>query len=310
MKRLFYFLLLLTAVSAVHSCKDLADEDGNPLLDTNENTGFNGPRALYREITDTDTLATYYYNGLQMSQVTTRKASVTDIQYSGNKISRVTFKGFLDSDNNGTPDLDSTSYEQQFMYGSIGRLESISETRWVYNRTPGTPPTVPPGPWTLLRKSKTLYKLTYNSTTTKLDKIVMETGDESPGTQFAYTNFSETTYQYAGDNVAKVIRGYGPMSGTTHGTVNTKYGYDFTNYDSQINPFTLLPFEYKISRILSTEQNDLDSWILSPNSPARKSTTDLIPVVPVVNIQSTNYNYDAQTYMKKGYGINYIYKPL
>lgn len=310
MRRLFYFLLLLVSVSAVHSCKDLLDEDGNPLLDINENSGLNGARALYREITDSDTLATYYYNGLQMSKVISRKASVTDVQYSGNKISRVTFNGFLDADNDGTIDVDSTSYEQQFTYGATGRLESISENRSVYNRTPAVPPTTPAGPWVLLRKSKTLYKLTYSSTTAKLAKIVMETGDEDPGVQFAYTNFSETTYEYAGDNVSKVVRGYGPMSGGVHGTVNTKYGYEFSNYDAQINPYTLLPIEYKISRILSTEQNDLDSWILSPNSPTRKSITDLMQPVPVPFVISTNYNYDAQTYMSKGYGINYIYKPL
>lgn len=310
MRRLFYFLLLLVSVSAVHSCKDLLDEDGNPLLDINENSGLNGARALYREITDSDTLATYYYNGLQMAKVTTRKASVTDVQYSGNKISRVTFNGFLDFDNDGTLDVDSTSYEQQFTYGSTGRLESISENRSVYNRTPAVPPTTPAGPWVILRKSKTLYKLTYSSTTSKLAKIVMETGDEAPGVQFAYTNFSETTYEYAGDNVSKVVRGYGPMSGGTHGTVNTKYGYEFSNYDAKINPFTLLPIEYKISRILSTEKNDFDSWILSPNSPERKSFTDLMPPIPVPFVLSTDYNYDAQTYMKKGYGINYIYKPL
>jgi len=310
MKRLFYFILLLVGISAVHSCKDLADEDGNPLLDINNNSGLNGARALYREITDADTLATYYYNGLQVSRVTTRKASVTDVQYSGDKISRVTFKGFLDGDNNGTPDADSTSYEQQFTYGNTGRLEIISENRSEYTRTPPVPPSTTPGPWVILRKSKTLYNITYSSTTSKLAKIVMQTGNEAIGTPFAYTNYSETTYEYSGDNVTKVIRGYGPIAGGVFGAVNTKYGYEYSNYDAQINPFTLLPMAYKISRLLSTEQNDLESWILSPNSPKRKSVSDLMQPVPVPIVVSTDYNYDAQTYMRKGYGVNYIYKPL
>jgi hypothetical protein len=310
MKRLFYFVLLLVGISAVHSCKDLADEDGNPLLDINNNTGLNGARALYREITDADTLATYYYNGLQMSKVITRKASVTDVQYSGDKISRVTFKGFLDADNNGTPDEDSTSYEQQFTYGNTGRLEIISENRSVYNRTAPVPPSTTPGPWVILRKSKTIYNLTYSSTTSKLAKIVMQTGNETIGTPFACSNFSETTYEYSGDNVTKVIRGYGPIAGGVFGAVNTKYGYEYSNYDAQINPFTLLPMAYKISRLLSTEQNDFESWILSPNSPKRKSVSDLMQPVPVPTVVSTDYNYDPQTYMRKGYGINYIYKPL
>ncbi len=310
MKKLFYFVLLLVGISAVHSCKDLSDEDGNPLLDINNNTGLNGARALYREITDADTLATYYYNGLQVSKVITRKASITDVQYSGDKISRVTFKGFLDSDNNGTPDADSTSYEQQFTYGNTGRLEIISENRSVYNRTAPVPPSTTPGPWVILRKSKTIYNLTYNSTTSKLAKIVMQTGNEAIGVPFAYSNYSETTYEYSGDNVAKVIRSYGPVAGGVFGAVTSKYGYEYSNYDAQINPFTLLPMAYKISRLLSTEQNDFESWILSPNSPERKSVADLMQPVPVPVVVSTNYNYDAQTYMRKGYGVNYIYKPL
>lgn len=310
MKRLFYFVLLLVGISAIHSCKDLADEDGNPLLDINNNTGLNGARALYREVTDADTLATYYYNGLQVSRVITRKASVTDVQYSGDKISRVTFKGFLDADGDGAIDADSTSYEQQFTYGNTGRLEIISENRSVYEKTPPVPPSTTPGPWVILRKSKTIYNLTYSSTTSKLAKIVMQTGNETIGNPFAYSNYSETLYEYSGDNVSKVTRSYGPIAGNVFGAVNEKYGYEYSDYDAQINPFTLLPMAYKISRLLSTEQNDLESWILSPNNPKRISVSDLMQPVPMPVIISTNYNYDAQTYMRKGYGINYIYKPL
>ncbi|WP_346983850.1 hypothetical protein [Chryseobacterium sp. POE27] len=311
MKRLFYFVLLLVSVSAVHSCKDLADEDGNPLLDTNTNSGLNGKRALYREITDSDTLATYYYNGLQMSKVTTRGASVRDVQYSGDKISRITFKGFLDSDNNGTLDLDSTSYEQQFTYDGTSRLESISEKRSVYNRTPAVPPTTPAGPWVLLTKTQKLYKLVYSSTTGKLSKITMMTGDEVPGAIFSFTDYSETTYEYSGDNVSKVVRSYGPiMPGGAFGTATEKLGYEYTNYDAQINPYTLLPFAYKISFILSTKYGDDKSLMLSPNNPERYSVTDLSVPIPDPDLFSTNYNYDPQTYMRKGFGVNYIYKPL
>ena len=309
MKRLFYFVLLIVSVSAVHSCKDLADEDGNPLLDTNTNTGLNGKRALYREITDSDTLATYYYNGLQMSKVTTRGASVTDVQYSGDKISRITFRGFLDSDNDGTLDVDSTSYEQQFTYGATGRLESISENRSVYNRTPAVPPT-PAGPWVLTTKKAKLYNLVYSSTTSKLSKITMRSRDVAPGV-IDYTDYSETSYEYSGDNVSKVVRNYGPiMTGGAFGTPTEKLGYEYTNYDAQINPYTLLPFAYKISSILSTDYGDYKSLILSPNNPTRYSISDLTQPVPSPIVFSTNYNYDAQTYMKRGFSVNYIYKPL
>lgn len=313
MKRLFYFVLLLVGFSTIHSCKDLLDEDGNPLLDINDNTGLNGPRALYREITDTDTLATYYYNGLQLSKVVTDSMnSTTDIAWSGDKVSRIDFKGFLDLNGNGKLDKDSVTFTQQFTYGSTGRIETISENRSFFKRSITAPYTpLAPGPQTLYKKTKALYKLKYSAATTKLDSIIMINGPEASGTQFVYTSYSKTKYEYTGDNVTKVTRNYGPMGSTgTMGAATTKLGYEFTNYDTKINPFTLIPAAYKISRLLSTDINDVKSWILSPNSPQRYSVTDLMAPIPTPKVFSTNYNYDAQTYMQKGYGVNYIYKPL
>ena len=313
MKRLFYFVLLLVGISTIHSCKDLSDEDGNPLLDINNNTGLNGPRALYREITNSDTLATYYYNGLQVNKVISpglnyKDKSSTDIAWSGDKISKIDFKGHVDEDNDGNLDQDSVTYSQLFTYNDLGRLVNISENRSVFKRGAPVPPAVV-GPYALLRKTKSLYTLKYSSTTSKLASISMITGEEVSGTT-NYNKYSETTYEYVGDNVSKVVRQYGSVSGGVPGPAVTKYGYEYSNYDAQINPFTLIPFAYKVSRILSTEINDVDSWILSPNSPKRYSITDLTQPVPAPVVFSTNYNYDAQTYMQKGYGVNYIYKPL
>lgn len=308
MKRLFYFILLFVGVTAVHSCKDLMDEDGNPLLDINTNTGLNGPRALYREITDSDTLATYYYNGLQLSRVVMDSAdSASNIAWSGDKISRIDFKGFLDMNGDGELEKDSIIFTQQFTYGSTGRLETISENRSFYKRTI-TPPSITPGPQTLYKKTKALYTLKYSAATAKLDSIIMRNGPDAPGTSF--TDYSKTKYEYSGDNVSKVTRSYGAMNGNVFGAVIEKLGYDYGNYDAQINPFTLLPTAYKISRLLSGERNDLQSWILSVNSPKRVSITDLTQPVPNPSIISTDYTYDPQTYMIRGYGVNYIYKPL
>ena len=101
MKRLFYFILLIAGFSSIHSCKDLTDEEGNPLLDLNENTGLIGPRALSREVTNVGMIAQYQYTGLLLTKVITEKASITDVEWSGDKISRLTFNGFLDLDNDG-----------------------------------------------------------------------------------------------------------------------------------------------------------------------------------------------------------------
>ena len=310
MKQLFYFILLVAGLSSLHSCKDLIDEEGNPLLDLNDTNGFNGPRALFREITDSDTIAEYHYNGLQLSRVITEKASITNVMWSGDKISQINFNGSLDSDGDGTIDDDSIVYTQLFTYGNMGRLTTISENRSIYKRTPPVPPAVTPGPYLLDSKVKSLYTLTYSAATAKLDKIVMKNGPDAPGVPFTYQDYSETTYTYLGDNVSEVVREYGPINGNVLGPPIERYGYEFLNHDDRISPYTLLPFAYKVSELLSTEANDNRSYILSPNSPKRMTITDLTQPVPAPVIFSTNYRYDPQTYMTQGYGVNYIYKPL
>lgn len=312
MKQIFYFILLIAGFSSIHSCKDLLDEDGNPLLDLNKTEGLSGPRALYREVTAKDTLAEYQYNGLLVSRVITDSASVTDIMYSGERISQINFRGFLDLDGNGKLDKDSISYSQQFNYGNNSQLQSISETRSVFQRTPPVPPSTKPGPQTLFAEERYIYALTYNTATAKLETITMRQGIETTGGQIKYTDYSKTDYTYAGDNVSKVLRIYGPITSNNPdvlGAPTEKYSYEFYGYDQQISPFTLLPKTYKISRLLSTKRNDKESLILSPNNPKRWSVTDLTVPIPTPIVQSTNYVYDLQTYMTKGYGINYIYKP-
>lgn len=309
MKQIFYFILLIAGFSSVHSCKSLLDEDGNPLLDLNTTEGLSGPRALYREITSKDTIAEYHYSGLLVTKVITDSASVTDIMYSGDKISQINFNGFLDLDGNGKLDKDSISYTQLFTYANNSKLATISENRSTFRRPPIVPPATTPNPQTLLKKEKTLYNIKYSASTGKLDSIIMRNGPDVAGTQFAYTDYSRTAYSYVGDNVSKVIRYYGPMAGGVFGGVIGKFSYEYYAYDDQVSPFTLLPHVYKISRLLSTEINDKESLILSPNNPKRWSVTDLTPPIPTPIVKSTNYVYDPQTYMTKGYGVNYIYKP-
>lgn len=324
MKRLFYFVLLLVGVSTIHSCKELLDEDGNPLLDMNNTTGLTGPRALYREITDSDTLATYYYNGLQLSRVITDSSSVTDVAWSGDKISRLDFKGFLDLNGDNKPDKDSIFFTQLFTYGNTGRLESISENRSFFHRIITPPYSVTsPSPQMLYRKVKTIYTLQYAAATAKLDSITMRSGPEVAGIP-AFDNYSRTKFTYLGDNMSKTVKHFGAMNSSgALATPTKKLSYEYTNYDAKISPFTLLPNAYKISRLLSSDiyiggavapytilQKDANSWILSPNSPKRLSMTDLMTPVPTPSVKSTDLSYDPQTYMTRGYGTNYIYKPL
>lgn len=311
MKRLFYFILLIAGFSSIHSCKDLTDEEGNPLLDLNENTGLIGPRALSREVTNVGMIAEYQYTGLLLTRVITEKASITDVEWSGDKISRLTFNGFLDLDNDGAIDSDSVSYTQQYTYGNLGKLTMISENRTVFRRTPppvGSPPGTPAGPYVVFAKTKAIYTLTYSSTTAKLASIVMKRGNDIPS--FVYTDYTKAAYSYLGDNVSSVAKEVGKLTGTVFEDADKKFTFDFSSYDSQISGYNLLPFEYKVSVLISTDINDDRGLILSPNSPKRASATDMMPAVPVTVVVSTNYKYDPQTYMTQGFGINYFYKPL
>jgi len=309
MKRLFYFILLIAGFSSIHSCKDLTDEEGNPLLDLNENTGLIGPRALSREVTNVGMIAQYQYTGLLLTKVITEKASITDVEWSGDKISRLTFNGFLDLDNDGTIDSDSVSYTQQYTYGNLGKLTMISENRTIFRRAAPVPPSTTPGPYAVFAKTKSMYNLTYSSTTSKLASIVMKRGEDI--TSFAYTDYTKAVYSYLGDNVSSVAKEVGKLTGgTVFEDPDKKFVFDFSSYDSQISGYTLLPFEYKVSVLISTDINDDRGLILSPNSPKRASATDMIPAIPVTVVVSTNYKYDPQTYMTQGFGINYFYKPL
>lgn len=311
MKRLFYFILLIAGFSSIHSCKDLTDEEGNPLLDLNENTGLIGPRALSREVTNAGQIAQYEYTGLLLTRVITEKASIANIEWSGDKISRLTFNGFLDLDNDGVIDTDSVSYTQQYTYGNLSKLTMISENRTVFRRTPppvGSPAGTPPGPYAVFAKTKAIYNLTYSSTTSKLASIVMRRGNDIPA--FVYTDYTKATYSYLGDNVSSVAKEVGKLTGTVFEPADKNFVFDFSSYDSQISGYTLLPFEYKVSVLISTDINDDRGLMLSPNSPKRASATDMIPAIPVTVVSSTNYRYDPQTYMTQGFGINYFYKPL
>lgn len=310
MKQIFYFILLLAGISSVNSCKDLTDEEGNPLNDLNQNTGFNGPRALFREVTDAAQIAEYQYNGLLLSRVLTPGNSVTNVSWSGDKISQITFNGRLDLDGDGAVEDDSIVYTQLFTYGNLGRLTIISENRATYTRTPAVPPNTPAGPYLLTNRTKTLYDLTYSATTGKLATINMKNGPDTPGVPFAYQDYSKSVYTYLGDNVSKVERDYGAISGGVNGPALEKYGYEFLNHDSQINPYTLLPFAYKVSTLLSTDVGDEKSFMMSPNNPRRFSVTDLTEPIPTPQIFSTAYRYDVQTYMTQGFSVNYFYKPM
>ncbi|MFC3160345.1 hypothetical protein ACFOEQ_19370 [Chryseobacterium arachidis] len=187
---------------------------------------------------------------------------------------------------------DSIVYTQQFTYAGTGKLEKISENRSYYHRITTAPFSVTnPSPQTLYKKVSSLFDLKYSSSTGKLESTNMKSGPDGPGVNF--DTYADTKYEYSGDNVSKVVKNYGPITAGVPGAATRKLGFEYNNYDANINPFTLLPFEYKVTRLIDMDiylaglttpylanEKHPNGWMISPNNPKRLSITDLAVPVP------------------------------
>lgn len=288
------FGLMLT-----HSCKDMLDTDGNPLNGTKDPVeGIEGQRALYREITAADTIAEYHYNGLLLSEVIEGDGEVTKLSYSGDKITKIDYYA-------KTTPTDSVTYSRLFTYGINSRISTITETRqnWTLDIT------VPIDPPVIGSKTKTIFEFKYDYPTlpTKMSSILMKTGTEVAGSPFAYTDFSQSSYVYdIRQNLTKMEKYDGtidPVSGALVRNGNY-YKTEYFDYDNNFSPFTLLPWEYRVSATLDYEYIN---YKLSPNNP-KKMVLDS-DILPSPTTFTSNFVYDPQAYLKVGYFVNYIYKP-
>lgn len=328
MKRIFYILLAVAGMAGVQSCGKFTDDDGNPLVNYVPDDGeLTGPRALYREVTDFDITAEYHYNGLLLTDVLgpqnitrdpQKKArDFTEVTYSSEKISKITYKGRRGND--------SISLVQNFTYAGNGRIDKVSETRSTYDLTPPTTPPTPPAimPLPVPKKTRSVYTLKYaDANAQRMDGITMVTGTEVAGASFINTQYSTTDFTYDGSNVSKVLKKYGNIDVVT-GNFNAAasiLNYEYIKYDGEINPYTLLPFAYKLSRILVFDSSiipvagtvpiwpDVKHYNLSVNnSKEGKLTIDGV-IAPVT--WNTQFEYDKQHYLKNAYQVYYNYKPL
>ncbi|MBW8361638.1 MAG: hypothetical protein K0M56_05560 [Kaistella sp.] len=290
MKNLYYFLLLIVGFSAFHSCKELADEDGNLLNNMGQNPGgLTGSRALFREMTDADTLE-YHYNGLKLSDVTT-DSTITKIVYNSEMINKITFDGFVGLQ-------DSISYTRFFTYDGAGKISTISETST--SHFVGLP--VQP-----VKKYKALYTLKYK-TNGQLDSIITKKGEEITAVPFAFTTYSKKAYTFTGMNLTGMIDKTGTMSGNLYGPVTGMINFEFSEYDDKKNPYTLLPFAFNIHQLLDDNKESFKSYRLSANNPKKVSITSNTIFVPMVS--TTAYGYDPQNYVLTGFGLTYMYKPF
>ncbi|TXF76216.1 hypothetical protein [Chryseobacterium sp.] len=291
MKNVYYFILLIIGFSAFHSCKELADEDGNLLNNMGQNPGgLTGSRALFREMTDSDTLE-YHYDGLKLSDVST-DSTLTKIVYNSDMINKITFDGFVNLH-------DSISYTRFFTYDAAGKISTISETsKKYYIGLPAQP----------MKKYKALYTLKYK-TNGQLDSIITKKGEEITAMPFEFTTYSKKAYTFTGMNLTGMVDKMGGMSGSIYGPVTAQTNFEFSDYDDKINPYSrLLPFGFNIHQLLDDNKTSFKSYRLSANNPKKVSITSNLIITPVVS--TTAYGYDAQNYVLTGFGLTYMYKPF
>jgi hypothetical protein len=105
----------------------------------------------------------------------------------------------------------------------------------------------------------------------------------------------QNSYTYTGDNVSKVTRHYGTMTGNVFGALlrNTAMSIMLMMIRSAIYTITNV---YKISRLLSTNN---DKVLFYLRTILRDGRNRSYPNIPTPIVKSTNYVYDPQTYMTK-----------
>jgi hypothetical protein len=292
MKKVLYIFIAIFVVASMQSCKRISGEDGDLLnnLDANQG-GLTGARFLYQEVNSIDTIAQYNYSGLKLVEVLGDKAK-TKITYNGELIYRMNYDGVVNGD--------STSFTRFFTYDVTGKyISTISEVRSFYGSVHGTTPAP-------VVKTKALHTLTYNADK-DLSTITSLEGKEISGTPFAYTNYEKYTFTYntAKTNIATVVDDTGTYSSGVYSPVVQKLTYSFTEYDDKISPYTLLPFGYKVSRILD---DSTAYYYTSTNNPKKITVTTNLSPFPV-NF-ATTYTYDPQNYAVSGFGVNYDYRPF
>lgn len=292
MKNIIYLFAAFFIIASTQSCKRVMDEDGDLLNNLDANQGeLNGARFLYQEVNSVDTIAQYNYNGLKLVEVL-NKQSKTNISYNGELINKITFYKVVAADS-----IISTQY---FSYDVTGKLiTTISEVGTTYYDYKDTTP----GP---IVKYKSVHDFTY-TTDSKLKDITSRTGDDIPGTTFEFTSYLKFafTFDAAKKNVTTIVRDSGPYIAGTFGPAAEQYVFNYSEYDVKVNPYTLLPFGYKVSALLDDPAKFY--WISSNNPKKLVISNDTTPI-PVE--LTTMYSYDAQDYVLSGFGKIYDYRPF
>lgn len=150
------------------------------------------------------------------------------------------------------------------------------------------------------------YTFSYDATGKKLVKILEK---RKVAGNTAYSQFTESTFTYNGNNIFKADCAKGTLTGTGAPNMATAKltTYSYQNYDSKISPFSTLPKTFFTAWSLLRPEN---FYRISPNNPTSVYVMPPAPA-PGVNTPMT-YVYDAFNYpvSDKDQALKYVYRTL
>ncbi|MGO4707694.1 hypothetical protein AB4Y90_01000 [Chryseobacterium sp. 2TAF14] len=280
------------------SCDNTTADPINNTLNNPNNPGgsgggstpsITGPRILHKIVINNVTNQEFVTTGNVLEKAIFKEASgpnsflVGTATYTSGKITRVKFAQEV----NGTVPANSLSYDYNITYDSGGKINyTTCETML------GTMPNF-----------NSEYTYTYDGSG-KMTKIV-----EKKKVGSTYTHFINYNLTNTGDNITKLVteNGITNAAGVPDMSTVMSYTYNFSSYDTKINPYNTLPKTFFVmwsllhpNNFSSLSANNLTSFNIVYPAPA--------PVIP----GAYTYLYDTQDYpvSDQTQTQKYVYKAL
>lgn len=281
------------------SCDNTSSESINDTLNNPNSPGntstITGPRILQKIVVNNVTDHEFVTTGNVLEKVIFKEVGdssflhVATITYTSGKITRVKFEQeFI-----GTAPADISMFDYNITYDSDGKINYTT-----CNMILG-----------IMQNFTSEYTYTYDSSG-KMTKIAEKRRKDSNYVEFVNYNFTNT-----GDNITKIIRESGITNAAgipdLSATVSTTT-YNYTAYDSKINPYTTLPKTFfvmwgllKPGTFYLLSANNVMSFNIAfppfaPSSPGQLLTGNYTYLY-----DSMNYPTSNQTQTQK-----YVYKAL
>ncbi|WP_162087614.1 hypothetical protein [Chryseobacterium aquaeductus] len=276
------------------SCDNTTADPINQNLNNPNNGGgsgaptITGPRILHKIVANNMTAEEFVTSGNILQKAIFKEESapnsfiIGNVTYTSGKVSRVKFGQEI----NGAVPANNLGYDFNITYDSNGRISYTTCAA-----TLGAMPTY-----------NSEYTYTYDGSG-KMTKIV-----EKKKNGVDYTHFTNYNLTNTGDNITKVVMesGLTSDSGVPDMSSVMTSTFNFTTYDSKINPYTTLP---KTFFVMWSLLHPLNFTLLSNNNLTNYNVQ--YQSTPMINVGLT-YLYDSMNYPTSDQSVvkKYIYKAL